>query len=59
VTIAKRPSVWDGMGKVLEVIWGRWKPKYFFKQDWTAQITLIQFNKFAVTRKSEERGGAP
>jgi hypothetical protein len=51
--------VWDGMGKVLEVIWGRWKPKYFFKQDWTAQITLIQFNKFAVTRKSEERGGAP
>src|SRR5713101_9938704 len=29
VTIAKRPSVWDGMRKVLDVIWGVRKQKYF------------------------------
>jgi hypothetical protein len=29
VTIAKRPSVWDGMRKVLDVIWGEWEQKYF------------------------------
>src|SRR5713101_1185295 len=52
VTIAIRPSVWDGMRNVLEVIWGVRKQKYFFKQDWTAQIRLIHFNKFACARKS-------
>ena len=31
VTIAKRPSVWDGMRKVLDVIWGVRKQKYFCK----------------------------
>jgi hypothetical protein len=29
VTIAKRPSVWDGIRKVLDVIWGVWEQKYF------------------------------
>ena len=58
VTIAKRPSVWDGMAKVLEVIWGVRKQKYFCKQDWTGSISLIRFNKFAVARKSDGRGGA-
>ena len=47
MTIAKRPSVWDGMAKVLEVIWGVPKPKYFFTEDWTAQIRLILFDKLA------------
>jgi hypothetical protein len=27
------------------------KQKYFFQQDWTAQISLIRLNKFAVMRK--------
>jgi hypothetical protein len=47
------------MRKVLEVIWGVRKPKYFYKGDWTASIRLIRFNKFAVTRKSEGRGKTP
>ena len=54
-----RPSVWDGMCKVLEVIWGVRKQEYFCIQDWTGSISLIRFNKFAVARKSEQRGGAP
>src|ERR1700720_24296 len=29
VTIAKRPSVWDGMARILDVIWGEWEQKYF------------------------------
>ncbi|HEX9586151.1 MAG TPA: hypothetical protein VGA15_00200, partial [Bradyrhizobium sp.] len=59
VTIMIRPSVWDGMRKVLEVIWGVRKQEYFCIQDWTGSISLIRFNKFAVARKSEQRGGAP
>ncbi len=51
VTIAKRPSVWDGMAKVLDVIWGVRKQKYFCKWDWTGSISLIRFNKSAVARK--------
>jgi hypothetical protein len=54
-----RPSVWGGMAKVLDVIWGVRKQKYFCKQDWTASISLIRFNKFAVARKSEGRGKTP
>ena len=34
----------------MELIWGRREGKYFFGQDWTTQITLIRFNKFAVAR---------
>jgi hypothetical protein len=47
------------MRKVLDVIWGVRKQKYFCKQDWTASISLIRFNKFAVARKSEGRGKTP
>jgi hypothetical protein len=36
---------------VLDVIWGVRKQKYFCKGDWTGSISLIRFNKFAVTRK--------
>src|SRR6266849_2752756 len=39
VTIAKRPSVWDGMRKVLDVIWGVRKQKYFCKRDSTPLST--------------------
>src|SRR5229473_3738037 len=59
VTIAKRPSVWDGMAKVLEVIWGVRKPKYFCKEDWTASISLIQFNKFLRARNGIVREHIP
>jgi hypothetical protein len=45
VTIAKRPSVWDGMARLLVLIWGKLEAEYFLKQDWTGQITLIRFNK--------------
>ena len=50
----QRPSVWDGMRKVLEVIWGLRKPKYFCKEDWTAQIRLICFNKLQCPRGSPQ-----
>jgi hypothetical protein len=29
VTIAKRPFVWAGMGRVVEVIWVKSEPEYF------------------------------
>ena len=44
------------MPKVLEVIWGVRKQKYFCKEDWTASINLIRFNKFAGARKSAHGG---
>ena len=50
VTIAKRPSVWDGMARVLKLIWVVGEAKYFSGNDWTTQITLIRFNKFACAR---------
>jgi hypothetical protein len=44
------PLLWDGMRRVLEVIWGLRKQKYFCKQDWTAQIRLKSHNKSPRTR---------
>ena len=35
VTIAKRPSVWAGMAKDVQVICVKSEPKYFCKKDWT------------------------
>src|SRR3954447_26581351 len=57
VTIAKRPSRVGRDGGDIEVIWGRREPKNFCEQDWTTQITLIQFNKFACARTPG--GGLP
>ena len=39
------PLLWGGTGKVVEVIWGERKRKYFCKQGWTAQIRLRSHNK--------------
>src|SRR5215212_8035240 len=36
VTIAKRPSVWDGMPRVVELIWVRGEAEYFCEWGWTA-----------------------
>jgi hypothetical protein len=47
------------MRKVLDVIWGVRKLKYFFKGNWTASISLIRLNKFAVAHKPERRGKTP
>ena len=40
MTIAKRPSVWAGMGSDIEVIWVKRESEYFFKGGWTTQIRL-------------------
>jgi hypothetical protein len=32
------------------VIWGRGKAEYFFKDDWTGQISLNRFNKLGFWR---------
>jgi len=37
VTIAKRPSVWDGMAGVLKLIWVGGEAEYFCTQGWTAK----------------------
>jgi hypothetical protein len=56
VTIAIRPSKGNETAADKEVIWAKGERKYFSKRDWTAQITLNRFNKFAVTRKGEKEG---
>ena len=40
MTIAKRPSVWDGMAGVLKLIWVSEEAQYFCKRGWTAEIDL-------------------
>jgi hypothetical protein len=56
VTIAIRPfSGVDGGG--YKLICGFGKPEYFFKRDWTVQITLIRLRKLDFTRKSVGRAG--
>jgi hypothetical protein len=37
VTIAKRPSEWDGMANPIILIWGSEKQKYFCKGGWTGK----------------------
>src|SRR5215212_3601812 len=49
VTIASRP-LGGTRRRGFEVIWVRREPKNFCEQDWTTQITLIRFNKFAYAR---------
>src|SRR5258707_15721131 len=52
VTIAIRPSCGTGWRELVEMICPTGEAKYFCKGDWTAQITLIRFNKFAAARKT-------
>jgi hypothetical protein len=52
VTIAKRPSEWDGMAGNMNVIWGKGEAIYFSEKDWTGSISLIRFRKLAVARRA-------
>jgi hypothetical protein len=52
VTIAKRPSVWAGMGSDIEVIWVKRERKYFCEGDWTGQISLMRRDKSDFRRGS-------
>src|SRR5215212_10296931 len=45
------PLMWDGMARLIVLIWVRPETECFFKWDWTAQIILIRFNKFVPARK--------
>jgi hypothetical protein len=45
VTIASRPSFWDGTARNKPVIWVGRKQKYFRRHDWTGRTNLIPFNK--------------
>jgi hypothetical protein len=56
VTIAKRPSFWDGMARDMDLIWVKQEAENFLKWDWTGGIILIRFNKFRHARKSERAG---
>ena len=51
VTIAKRPSQWDGMAGDMQVIWGKREGKYFLAEDWTGSISLIRFRKLEFRRR--------
>jgi hypothetical protein len=42
VTIAKRPSSGNGTAGDIDLIWVNREAKYFCKQVWTGQISLIQ-----------------
>src|SRR4051794_22510673 len=39
------PLMWDGMARLIVLIWVRPETECFCKRDWTAQIRLIRFNK--------------
>jgi hypothetical protein len=41
------PLEWDETAEVLKVIWVNRKQQYFFRRDWTTQITLIRFRKLS------------
>ena len=45
------PPMWDGMARLIVLIWVRPETECFFKWDWTAQISLIRFNKFDCARR--------
>jgi hypothetical protein len=42
----------------MKVICGERKQEYFFKRDWTTQITLIRLMKLGFARKRRARGTA-
>ena len=50
VTIAIRPSEWDGMRGVVRLIWGNREEEYSFGRDWTGQIKLTSLEKFVRPR---------
>jgi hypothetical protein len=39
----------------IELIWVFGKTEYFFKEDWTGQITLSAFNKSVFARRAFQR----
>src|SRR5436190_8154945 len=45
------PLMWDGMARLIVLIWVRPETECFCKGDWTAQISLIRFNKFGCARR--------
>ena len=54
MTIAKRPSLWDGMVGDILLIWVNREAEYFWSLDWTGQIRLIRLDNFADRCKSEK-----
>jgi hypothetical protein len=50
VTIAKRPFVWAGMARDIEVIWVKRESKCFSRRGWTWQIRLIAQQNFISAR---------
>src|SRR3954454_11764951 len=51
VTIAKRPSWWAGMARLMDLIWEKREGVCFCNWDWTGQIRLIRLNKSAFCKK--------
>jgi hypothetical protein len=40
----------------MDLIWAKREGIYFFGEDWTGSISLIELEKFAVWRKATKRG---
>jgi hypothetical protein len=51
VTIAKRPFVWAGMARDMQVIWVKREREYFCGEGWTGSIMLNQLNKLPSARR--------
>jgi hypothetical protein len=57
MTIASAP-LGDRTAEDIDLIWASSEAEYFWKWDWTGQISLIQFNKFRRARKCRSPEGA-
>jgi len=49
------PLEWDETAIVLEVIWVRREAEYFYKSDWTGEISLKLQENFALARIGKRR----
>jgi hypothetical protein len=49
--MANAPLIEDRTAGDVDEIWVRRKGKYFFKRDWTGQISLNRFNKSGFWRR--------
>jgi hypothetical protein len=54
----REPPSWERDGGDVELIWVGRKPEYFFRHDWTGEISLIGKANFVFRRTGKRRGMA-
>ena len=55
VTIAKRPSVWAGTARDMQVIWVKREREYFCCRDWTGRNSVNCFSKSGFAARPRRR----